>query len=312
MCAAHNDIIQLVTNPLCVVRKTPSINKVLLISGGGSGHEPLHSGFVGKGMLDAAIPGNVFSSPGPAQIIETVALINSHNSDILFLVKNYQGDVMNFEIATERLKGNAQIVYIKDDVSLLNEPEPRGLAGTLVYEKLLGAAAEQSYTLSQLVLLAEKIENNIASHGMQVRECIHPESTNTIHKIKDGKVELGTGIHGEQGRYISDDSKIIVLAYKLLKPIFTKLNLKNNDNTIVIINGMGATPNAELYITYKYVLGIIESHGVNVIRSLIGEFVTSLDADGITITICRVDDEMTDFWDAEAATSALVKENKNV
>ena len=304
---AHADIIQLNTSPLFIHRnkETPA-NKVTLISGGGSGHEPLHTGFVGKGMLDAACPGQIFTSPTPDQMMAATELV-SNDAGVLFIVKNYAGDVMNFEIASEMIDIPFETVLIDDDVSLpkIHSTGRRGVAGTLIVEKIVGAAAESGMNLSDCKALGDRVNEATASMGVALNCCTVPALGKPTFELDNNKIEMGVGIHGERGRETMDLTSATEIVDIIAKTIHNDLNPQKGQKVLLHVNGLGATPLMELHLIYNIASQYWEKRGIEVCRSLIGNYTTSLDMTGCSITLTLLDDEMIELWDAPVNTANL-------
>ena len=304
--AAHADIVTLGGGHKFIRRKTLKSGKVGLISGGGSGHEPLHGGFVGLGMLDAACPGQVFTSPTPDQMMEAAAEVDT-GAGCLFIVKNYEGDVMNFEMAAEMSEGILQIVT-NDDVAVENSSYTtgrRGVAGTLVVEKIVGAAAERGMALEPLKALGERVNAATRSMGVALTSCTVPAAGKPTFDISDGEMEFGVGIHGEPGRRRDTLKSADAIAEEICTAILGDLGDKAKGPALLFVNGFGGTPLMELYLMYNSARKIFETRGVTIVRSLVGSYVTSLDMAGCSITLTMLDDEMTGWWDAPVHTAAL-------
>jgi phosphoenolpyruvate---glycerone phosphotransferase subunit DhaK len=304
--AAHADILVLGDQHKFVRRRTLKPGKVALISGGGSGHEPLHGGLVGHGMLDAACPGQVFTSPTPDQMMAAAEAVNT-GAGCLFIVKNYEGDVMNFEMAAEMSEGVMQVVT-NDDVAVENSSYTtgrRGVAGTLVVEKILGAAAEQGMALKPLKALGERINGATRSMGVALTSCTVPAAGRPTFDIGDGEMEFGVGIHGEPGRRRDTLKSADAIAEEICAAISGDLGDRTKGPALLFVNGFGGTPLMELYLMYNSARKIFEKNGVTVARSLVGSYVTSLDMAGCSITLTMLDDETTALWDAPVHTAAL-------
>ncbi|ESW85732.1 MULTISPECIES: dihydroxyacetone kinase subunit DhaK [unclassified Mesorhizobium] len=304
--AAHADILVLGEEHKFIRRKVMKPGKVALISGGGSGHEPLHAGFVGHGMLDAACPGQVFTSPTPDQILAAAAAVDT-GAGCLFIVKNYEGDVMNFDMAGEMADGVLQVV-INDDVAVENSSFTtgrRGVAGTLVVEKIVGAAAEQGMALADLKALGGRINSATRSMGVALTSCTVPAAGRPTFEIGDGEMEFGVGIHGEPGRRRDTLKSADAIAEEICAAILGDLGDRAKGPALLFINGFGGTPLMELYLMYNSARNIFEKQGVTVTRSLVGSYVTSLDMAGCSITLTMLDDEATSMWDAPVHTAAL-------
>ncbi|TIM46227.1 MAG: dihydroxyacetone kinase subunit DhaK [Mesorhizobium sp.] len=304
--AAHADILVLGDEHKFVRRRTLKPGKVALISGGGSGHEPLHGGLVGHGMLDAACPGQVFTSPTPDQMMAAAEAVNT-GAGCLFIVKNYEGDVMNFDMAAEMSEGVMQVVT-NDDVAVENSSYTtgrRGVAGTLVVEKILGAAAEQGMALKPLKALGERINGATRSMGVALTSCTVPAAGRPTFDIGDGEMEFGVGIHGEPGRRRDALKSADAIAEEICAAISGDLGDQAKGPALLFVNGFGGTPLMELYLVYNSARKIFEKNGVMVARSLVGSYVTSLDMAGCSITLTMLDDETTALWDAPVHTAAL-------
>ncbi|RWB20798.1 MAG: dihydroxyacetone kinase subunit DhaK [Mesorhizobium sp.] len=304
--AAHSDILVLGDEHKFVRRKALKPGKVALISGGGSGHEPLHGGLVGHGMLDAACPGQVFTSPTPDQMQAAAEAVNT-GAGCLFIVKNYEGDVMNFEMAAEMSEGVMQVVT-NDDVAVENSSYTtgrRGVAGTLVVEKIVGAAAEQGMALKPLKALGERVNTATRSMGVALTSCTVPAAGKPTFDIGDGEMEFGVGIHGEPGRRRDTLKSADAIAEEICAAILGDLGDRAKGRALLFVNGFGGTPLMELYLMYNSARKIFGNNGVTVTRSLVGSYVTSLDMAGCSITLTMVDDETTALWDAPVHTAAL-------
>ncbi len=303
----HDDIIQLQTQPTFVTRKTPTKpGKVVLISGGGSGHEPLHSGFVGQGMLDAACPGQIFTSPTPDQMLAAAQAVEN-GAGVLFIVKNYAGDVMNFEIAAEMLECPNDSVLVNDDVSLPKDHSTgrRGVAGTLIVEKLVGAAAENGADLANCKALGDKVNQATASMGVALSSCTVPALGKPTFELGDDEMELGVGIHGERGRETRKLTNATDIVNNIAEAIQEDLQPQKGQQVLLHVNGFGATPLLELHLIYDLAAQFWEKRGIKICRSLVGNFTTSLDMAGCSITLTLMDDEMIGLWDTPVNTAAL-------
>ncbi|MGO1317467.1 MAG: dihydroxyacetone kinase subunit DhaK [Cellulomonadaceae bacterium] len=309
--AAHADIVTASADPLYVVRaQGPVPGKVALVSGGGSGHEPLHAGFVGTGMLDAAVPGAMFTSPTPDQITAAVAAVDS-GAGVLTIIKNYTGDVLNFELAAELAESDGaavQSVLVADDVAVedsLYTAGRRGVAGTVLVEKIAGAAAERGDDLLDVRAVAERVLAGTASMGLALRAPTVPHVGRPSFDLDDDEVEIGIGIHGEPGRRRVPTADADTLTAMLLDPVVADLGLGAGESVLLFVNGLGGTPLSELYIVYGRARELLEGRGVRVDRSLVGNYVTSLEMQGASITVLRLDEELTALWDAPVHTAAL-------
>lgn len=304
---AHADIIQLNSQPLFINRTNPTnTGKVALISGGGAGHEPLHTGFVGKGMLDAACPGQIFTSPTPDQMMIAAQTVESE-AGVLFIVKNYAGDVMNFEIASEMLDFPNETILVDDDVSLPKNHSTgrRGVAGTLIVEKIVGAAAENGINLSDCKALGDRVNQFTASIGVALNCCTVPALGEPTFELEDNKIEMGVGIHGERGQETIDLINASEIVEKLANVIHADLQPKKGQKALLHINGLGSTPLIELHLIYHLASQYWEKKGVDICRSLVGNYTTSLDMTGCSITLTLLDEEMIALWDAPVNTASL-------
>jgi dihydroxyacetone kinase-like protein len=303
--AAHADIVTLGAEHKFVRRKSLKAGKVALVSGGGSGHEPLHAGFVGHGMLDAACPGQVFTSPTPDQMIAAAEAVDS-GSGLLFIVKNYEGDVMNFEMAREMCGRTVETVITDDDVAVENSlytTGRRGVAGTLVVEKIVGAVAETGADLAALKSLGDTVNRATRSMGIALTSCTVPAKGSPTFEIAEDEMEMGVGIHGEPGRRRVKLKRADEIAEEIVAAIATDLARKGP--ALLLVNGFGATPAMELYLMFNAAKAQLARHGIAIARSLVGSYVTSLDMAGCSITVTMLDEEMTRHWDAPVHTAAL-------
>jgi dihydroxyacetone kinase-like protein len=305
--AAHAGIVALGAERKFVRRRTPNLSKVALISGGGSGHEPLHAGFVGHGMLDAACPGQVFTSPTPDQIVEAAAAVGG-KAGVLFIVKNYAGDCMNFEMAAELCEGATATVITNDDVAVEKSTHSagrRGVAGTLVVEKIVGAAAEKGMDLKVCAELGTEVNARTGSMGVALTSCTVPAAGSPTFALSDDEMEMGVGIHGEPGRARIKLASADGIADRMLAAILDDRCDPGPGDVLLFVNGFGGTPTIELYLMYGVARRILEKRGLTVTRSLVGSYVTSLEMGGCSITVTRLDDRLTTLWDDHVHTAAL-------
>lgn len=293
-----------------VHRRTPKADgKVALISGGGSGHEPLHGGFVGEGMLDAACVGEIFTSPTPDQMLAATIEANV-GGGVLHIVKNYTGDVMNFEMGAELAAAEGievRTVIVEDDVAVqdsLYTAGRRGVAGTALLEKIVGAAAEEGRSLDDVAQLAQSVADNLRSMGMALTSCATPAAGRPTFDLPEDEMEIGIGIHGEPGRHREKFTDAKDIARQLVEPILADLDYADSD-VVLLVNGMGGTPLIELYVMFAEVVTLLEAAGVRVARSLVGNYVTSLEMAGCSVTLLRADAEMLRLYDAPASTPGL-------
>ena len=309
--AAHPDLVRVQFGPNLVVRAdAPVQGKVGLVSGGGSGHEPMHGGFVGQGMLDAACPGEVFTSPTPDQMLDATKAADG-GAGVLHIVKNYTGDVMNFEMAADLAGGeNIQVeaVVIDDDVAVqdsLYTAGRRGVGTTVLAEKICGAAAEDGRPLADVAELCRKVNANGRSMGMALTSCIVPAAGKPTFELGDDEMEIGIGIHGEPGRErvkLEPSAKIVE---RLATPIVEDLPFESGDEVLAFVNGMGGTPLIELYVVYNDLQKFLDGRGIKITRNLVGPYITSLEMAGCSITLLKLDEELTRLWDAPVKTAGL-------
>src|SRR5436190_5466513 len=311
MAAAHPDLLRVSFGPNYVVRAdAPVQGKVGIVSGGGSGHEPMHGGFVGMGMLDAACPGAVFTSPTPDQMLEATKAVNG-GAGILHIVKNYTGDVMNFEMAAELARGEGaevEAVVIDDDVAVqdsLYTAGRRGVGTTVLAEKICGAAAEAGQSIQQVAELCRKVNANGRSMGMALTSCIVPAAGTPTFELGDDEMEIGIGIHGEPGRERRKLGTAAEIVETLATAVVDDLPYQQGDQVLAFVNGMGGTPLIELYVVYDELRKLLEGRGITIARNLIGPYITSLEMAGCSITLLKLDDELTQLWDAPVKTPAL-------
>jgi phosphoenolpyruvate---glycerone phosphotransferase subunit DhaK len=309
--AAHPDLRVDYENKVVYRGAAPKTGKVGIISGGGSGHEPLHGGFVGQGMLDAACAGDVFTSPVPGQILAATKLVDG-GAGILHVVKNYTGDVMNFEMAAEMAAAEtgARVVSVvtDDDVAVQDSTWTagrRGVGATVLLEKIAGAAAEQGRDLDEVARIARSVNANGRSMGLALTSCTVPAVGHPTFELGEDEMELGVGIHGEPGRQRLPLAPAREIASLLVEPVLSDLPFAKGDPVIAFVNGLGGTPLIELYLMFNEVQKILDQHGVPVARSLVGSYITSLDMAGVSVTLLRVDDQLLSLWDAPVNTPAL-------
>ncbi|MET8427308.1 dihydroxyacetone kinase subunit DhaK [Nocardia sp. NPDC004860] len=311
LAAAHPELRVDVKQRIVVRGDAPVPGKVGLVSGGGSGHEPLHGGFVGLGMLDAACPGEIFTSPVPDQIRAATAAVDA-GAGVLHIVKNYTGDVMNFEMAAELAAAETGTgilsVVVNDDVAVqdsLYTAGRRGVGATVILEKMAGAAAEQGRPLAEVARVAEAVNARSRSMGMALTSCTVPAVGHPTFELGEYEMEIGIGIHGEPGRVRVPLAPARDVAQLLLEPILADLPFAQGDRVLCFLNGMGGTPLIELYVMFDEVSRILRGHGIHVERSLVGPYITSLEMAGCSITLTRLDEELTALWDAPVRTPAL-------
>jgi phosphoenolpyruvate---glycerone phosphotransferase subunit DhaK len=306
-CAAHSDIVRLGETAPFVLRRFLKPGKAALVSGGGSGHEPLHGGFVGPGMLDAAVPGQVFTSPTP-DLIHAAAEAADTGGGVLFIVKNYEGDVMNFDMAREMSGKKVATVITDDDVAVERSTFStgrRGVAGTLIVEKIVGAAAEEGRKLDDLKALGDRVNAATRSIGIALTSCTVPAAGKPTFELAQDEMEIGVGIHGEPGRRRVKLQSANDIAAEMVGAITADLGARARGEMLLLINGFGGTPLSELYLMYDAVRKRLEPLGCTIARSLVGNFVTSLDMAGCSVTVSLLDDELKRLWDAPVHTAAL-------
>jgi dihydroxyacetone kinase-like protein len=307
LAAAHADLITLGPERKFVRRRELNPRKVALVSGGGSGHEPLHAGFVGYGMLDAACPGQVFTSPTPDQIVEAAQAV-AGEAGVLFIVKNYAGDRMNFEMAAEIAEVRPATIVTDDDVAVENSTHSfgrRGVAGTLIVEKIVGAAAEKGADLTACVALGERVNAQTRSMGVALTSCTVPAAGTPTFALGEDEMEMGVGIHGEPGRRRVKLERADAIAYEMTTSIVEDLEPRAGAEALLLVNGFGGTPMIELYLMYNAARRMLEKRGLRIARSLVGSFVTSLDMAGCSLTVSLLDSETTALWDHHVRTAAL-------
>jgi phosphoenolpyruvate---glycerone phosphotransferase subunit DhaK len=311
MLAAHSDLIRVDIEQQIIVRKdAPVKGKVGVISGGGSGHEPMHGGFVGFGMLDAACPGAVFTSPVPDQMLAATRAVNG-SAGVLHIVKNYTGDVLNFEMAAELAAADGidvASVVTNDDVAVqdsLYTAGRRGVGVTVLLEKIVGGFAETGAPLDKVAALARKVNEQGRSMGMALTSCTVPTAGKPTFELGEDEMEIGIGIHGEPGRRRVKLASAAEITEMLAGPVIEDLGLKSGEQVLAMVNGMGGTPLIELYIVFDALNRILGAKNISIARSLVGNYITSLEMAGCSITLVRLDDELTKYWDAPVHTPAL-------
>jgi dihydroxyacetone kinase-like protein len=309
--AAHSDILRVHLDPKFVARvDAPIAGQVALLSGGGSGHEPLHAGFVGKGMLTAACPGEVFTSPTPDQMVAAAAAVNG-DGGVLFIVKNYAGDVMNFEMAAEMAADmgiEVATVLTNDDVAVEDSTYTqgrRGVAGTVIVEKIVGAAAEAGLDLAGCKTLGDRVNGATGTMGVALTSCTVPAAGSPTFDLGDDEMEMGVGIHGEPGRQRLALQPAADIAQTMVDAICESIEPASGDRVLLMVNGMGGTPQMELYLIYRSAAELCRMRGLEIARSVVGNYCTSLEMQGCSITLTKLDDEMLGLWDAPVRTAAF-------
>lgn len=308
--AAYPEYLRKLDNYNVMVRRNKSCDKVAVISGGGSGHEPAHAGYVGYGMLDAAVCGEVFTSPTPDQIYEAIKAVDAKKG-VLLVIKNYTGDVMNFEMAKDmaEMEGiNVEEVIVNDDVAVENSlytAGRRGISGTVFVHKIAGAKAEKGGTLQEVKDVALKVIDNVRSMGMSLSSCIVPAAGKPNFTLSEDEMEIGMGIHGEPGVCRKKLGTADEVAQELVDKILKDIDIKSNDEVAVMINGLGSTPNMELYIINKKVNEILSEKKINIYKTFVGEFMTSLEMAGCSVSILKLDDELKSLLSEKSDTPAF-------
>jgi dihydroxyacetone kinase-like protein len=311
MASAHAELRVDLENKIVYRADAPVRGKVGLVSGGGSGHEPLHGGFVGLGMLDAACAGEVFTSPVPDQVVAATQGVDG-GAGVLHIVKNYTGDVMNFEMAAELAAADTEVevavVVTDDDVAVQDSTYTagrRGVGGTVLVEKIAGAAAEQGRKLAEVAELAGRVNANARSMGMALTSCTVPAAGKPTFELPDNEMEIGIGIHGEPGRRRVPMAPAREVAAQLVEPILADLDFTGGAGVLAFVNGMGGTPLLELYLMYQEVTALLDKAGIRVARSLVGPYITSLEMAGCSVTLLKLDEELAALWDAPVRTPGL-------
>jgi dihydroxyacetone kinase-like protein len=311
LAAAHHDLLRYDADAQIVVRAdAPVAGKVALVSGGGSGHEPLHGGFVGRGMLDAACPGEVFTSPVPDQMLAATKAVDG-GAGVVHIVKNYTGDVMNFKLAAEDAADEGitvESVLVDDDVAVqdsLYTAGRRGVGATVLLEKIAGAAAERGDDVQRVTALARRVNARARSFGVALSSCTPPAAGKPMFDLPDGEVELGIGIHGEPGRRRERMSSARELASVMVEAVVSDLQAPTGAQVLTFVNGMGGTPQLELYLLYGEIDRQLREAGLEPVRNLVGSYITSLEMAGASLTVLELDDELSSLWDAPVHTPAL-------
>jgi dihydroxyacetone kinase-like protein len=310
LAAAHPDLVRVDFENQIVVRKDAPTGKVAIISGGGSGHEPMHGGFVGTGMLDAACPGEVFTSPVPDQMLAATKAVDG-GAGVVHIVKNYTGDVMNFKLAAEIAKDEdikVESVLTNDDVAVqdsLYTAGRRGVGVTVLAEKIAGAKAEAGGSLAEVAAIARKVNDNGRSFGVAFTSAWTPSSPTPTFEIGADEMEFGVGIHGEPGRRREKVRPAAEIVAEMTEAILDDLDATSGSNVLAFVNGLGGTPTIELYVIYNELAKQLEERGLTATRSLVGDYITSLEMAGASITLLKLDDELTELWDAPVHTPAL-------
>ena len=311
LAAAHGDLLRYdVANQIVVRKDSPKKGKVALISGGGSGHEPLHGGFVGLGMLDAAAPGEVFTSPVPGQMLAATKAVDG-GAGVVHIVKNYTGDVLNFKLAAEDAADEGikvTTVVIDDDVAVqdsLYTAGRRGVGATVLAEKIAGAAAEGGADLAKVTDTIKRVNARARSFGVALSSCVPPASGKAIFDLPEGQIELGVGIHGEPGRRRAPLGSASEVVDIMVEAVISDLKPKHGSKVLAFVNGMGGTPLLELYLIYGEVDEKLRKAGIEPVRNLVGSYITSLEMAGASLTVLELDDDLIRLWDAPVHTAAL-------
>jgi dihydroxyacetone kinase-like protein len=306
---AYADFLRVQYSPNIVYRAdAPVSGKVAVISGSGSGHEPLNIGYVGPGMLDAACPGKIFTSPTPDQYLAATHAVHS-GAGVLYVIKNYMGGVLNTEMAMEMIaeEGIAVAsVLINDDVAVDKSSNRRGMGAAVIVEKIAGAAAERGQPLAQVAALAQRVNDQARSMGVALTSCTSPTIGHPTFQMPEGQIEIGVGIHGEAGRRRAPLARADEVVDMLALPIMYDLHLGAGDRVLALVSGLGGTPQHELFIVYRHLHHLLAKHSIQVERRLIGNYITSLDMAGCLVTLVRLDAQLLELWDAPVRTPALV------
>ncbi len=305
---AHKDLLRVCYNPRYVYRiDAPVANKVVLISGSGSGHEPLNIGYVGAGMLDAACPGDVFTSPTPFQYLAATKAVHSGHG-ILYVIKNHAGGLLNMEMSMEMAADEGleiRSVLVNDDVAVDRTSQRRGLGAAIFIEKIAGAAAEGGRTLDEVVAIANQVSQESRSMGVALTSCVLPDVGHATFDLPEHEVELGIGIHGERGRRRISMTNADEVIQQVVEPIMADLRLQHGDRVLAMVSGLGGTPQQELYIVYRHLYQMLEKRGVTISQQLVGNYITSLEMAGCVVTLLRLNAELLDLWNAPVHTPAL-------
>jgi dihydroxyacetone kinase-like protein len=311
MALAHADLLKISYDPNIIVRAdAPVRGKVGLVSGGGSGHEPMHGGFVGMGMLDAACPGSVFTSPTPDQILAATKAVDG-GAGVLHIVKNYTGDILNFEMAADLARDEGiqvEAVITDDDVAVKDSTWTagrRGVGVTVLAEKIAGAAAQQNRPLKEVADICRQVNANGRSMGMALTSCTVPEAGKPTFDLPEDEMEIGIGIHGEPGRVRMKLTSAAEITAMLVNPILEDLPFRSGDSVLAFVNGMGGTPLIELYVVYNEMAKLFARRNIKIARSLVGSYITSLEMAGCSITLVKMNDELISLWDAPVKTAGL-------
>jgi dihydroxyacetone kinase-like protein len=311
LAAAHGDVLRYDSDNGYVARvDAPVSGKVALISGGGSGHEPMHGGFVGRGMLDAACPGEVFTSPVPEQMLAATKAVDG-GAGVIHIVKNYTGDVMNFKLAAEDAADEGisiESVLIDDDVAVqdsLYTAGRRGVGATVLAEKIAGASAERGDDLARVAAYARQVNDRSRSFGVALSSCTPPAAGKAIFDLPEGEMEVGIGIHGEPGRRRAELGSAHEIADIMVEAVVSDLGAASGAKVLPFVNGMGGTPQIELYLLYAEVERALREAGLEPVRRLVGSYITSLEMAGASLTLLELDDGLTQLWDAPVHTAAL-------